>query len=63
LKQRGVTWQRLELLPEDGKWKFQCSIPDRNTPSINHQYLTEKPLSEPLAAIRAVLAQIDKTEP
>jgi hypothetical protein len=55
---RGVTWFRLETADEPGSYKFSCSVPNRQNRMINRTYEAQGP-SE-LAAIQAVLDQIDK---
>jgi hypothetical protein len=60
MKKRGVLWQRLEMVAESGEWKYSCSIPNRQNPKIRRTY--EARASEPVAAIRAVLEQLDKDQ-
>lgn len=60
LKARGAVWQRLEMVGETGEWKYSCSIPNRQNPRIRRTY--EAKASEPIAAVRAVLEQIDKEQ-
>jgi len=60
LAQRGVTWQRLESDP-NGEWKFSCSIPNRQNKFISRTY--EARGKDYLAAVHAVLEQIDKDRP
>jgi hypothetical protein len=60
LRARGVTWQRLETWGEGGEWKFSCSIPNPQNPSIRRNYEYRAPGEYGLAAIRAVLEQIDR---
>jgi hypothetical protein len=55
---RGITWFRLETADDAGGYKFSCSIPNRQNRLINRTYEAQAP-SE-LAAIQAVLDQIDK---
>ena len=63
LKQRGVTWQRLESLSDGAQWKFQCSLPIPGGKNLNRTYMTESPLpTDPLTAVRAVLDKIDKDQ-
>ncbi|HWG46856.1 MAG TPA: hypothetical protein VN688_29100 [Gemmataceae bacterium] len=60
LKKRGVAWQRLETLGDQGQWRFRCSIPVPNQ-KINHTYETVSPFPyDPLTAIRAVISQIEQ---
>jgi hypothetical protein len=54
----GVTWQRLESGTEPGEWKFSCSIPNRQNANIRRFY--ESRAGDPLAALRAVIEQIEK---
>jgi hypothetical protein len=60
MKARGVLWQRLEMVAETGEWKYSCSIPNRQNPSLRRTY--EARASDSLAAIRAVLEQLDKDQ-
>jgi hypothetical protein len=41
-----------------GEWQFSCSIPNRQNPNVNRQYRATA--ATELAAIQAVLDQIDK---
>jgi hypothetical protein len=61
LRMRGVTWQRLEIWGDDGKWKFSCSIPNAQNANIRRSY-ESPPLPDPLMALQAVLEQIDKDQ-
>jgi hypothetical protein len=58
LSSHGVKWQRLETWGDQGEWKFSCSIPSRQNAFISRTY--EGRATDSLAAVRAVLAQIDK---
>jgi hypothetical protein len=58
LTQRGVTYQRLETT-DNGLWHFICSIPDRQSGEVS-KYEASLPGEGGLAAIRAVLNQIDQ---
>jgi hypothetical protein len=58
LEARGVLWQRLEHVNENGDWKFACSVPNRQDPRRHRTYSAEAP--DYLSAIQAVLDQIDK---
>jgi hypothetical protein len=60
LKARGVLWQDLSMVAETGEWKFSCAIPNRQNPSIRRRY--EATAGDSLAAIRAVLEQLDKDQ-
>jgi hypothetical protein len=60
LATRGVTYQHLETSGDDGRWKFSCAIPDRRNPATRHVYEAVAAGESGLAAIRAVLAQIDQ---
>jgi hypothetical protein len=56
LKARGVTWQRQETW-KDG-FKFTCQIPNPGNPRVHRTY--EATAGDYMAAIQAVLEQIDK---
>jgi hypothetical protein len=58
LDARGVLWQNLVRVGPNGEWKFSCSMPNRQNPRQQRTY--EFRANEPIAAIRAVLGQIDK---
>jgi hypothetical protein len=60
IKARGVLWQDLKMVAETGEWKFSCSIPNRQNPAIRRTY--EATANDSLAAIRAVLEQLDKDQ-
>jgi hypothetical protein len=54
---RGARYQVLQTWGETGEWKFTCAIPNRQNPNIRRTY--EARAGDPLAAIQAVLDQID----
>jgi hypothetical protein len=54
----GLGWQRLEYA--DGVWKFTCSIPNRQNPTLSRTY--EGQAKDDLGAIRAVLEKIEKDQ-
>lgn len=58
LAARGVTWQRLETGTEPGEWKFSCSVPNRQNPSIRRFY--EARAHEAVSAMRAVIEQMER---
>jgi hypothetical protein len=60
IKARGVLWQSLEMVAETGEWKYSCSIPNRQNPALRRTYVARA--SDSLAAIRAVLEQLDKDQ-
>ncbi len=60
LRVRGVSWQRLETWGDAGEWKFRCSVPDPQKPGTGHNYEARAAGENGLAAIRAVLDQIDR---
>jgi len=60
LKARGALWQQLVMVGETGEWKFSCAIPNRQNPRIRRTY--EAKASDPIAAIRAVIEQLDKEQ-
>lgn len=55
---RGATWQRLETTGAPAEWKFTCSVPNPQNPTINRTY--EARGRDPVSAIHAVVQQIDK---
>ncbi len=57
---RGATWQRLETWGEAGEWKFSCSVPNRQNPSVRRFY--EARANDRLSAMRAVLEQMDREQ-
>ncbi len=57
LAARGVKWQRLETVGENGEWHFSCSIPNRQNAYISRTY--EAKATRDIAAIQAVLEQIE----
>jgi hypothetical protein len=59
LKQHGVNWQRLDM-EDDGRWKYECSIPNPANSRMNRTYQTSRPFPDPLSAIRAVITQIEQ---
>jgi hypothetical protein len=59
LRARGVTWQRLETWGDAGEWKFRCSIPNPQNRSVGRNYEARAAGDYGLAAIRAVIEQID----
>jgi hypothetical protein len=58
LAARGILWQRLEMTRETGEWKFSCSVPNRQNPTLRRTY--EGRARDYLGAMRAVLDQIDR---
>jgi hypothetical protein len=60
IKARGVLWQQSVWVAETGEWKFSCSIPTRQNPRIRRTY--EAKAGDAVAAIRAVLEQLDKEQ-
>jgi hypothetical protein len=62
LQTRGVVWQQLKTVMEGrGEWLFVCAIPDPGTPGMQRQYEGRAADEHGLAAIRAVLKDIDNT--
>jgi hypothetical protein len=59
LKRQHVAWQRLDM-EDDGSWTYTCSVPLPSNPHTNRTYKTTQTFSDPLAAIRAVLTQIEQ---
>ncbi len=60
LAARGATYQKLEPVAETGEWKFICFVPNRQNPKIHRTH--EARARDPLAAMQAVLEQIDKEQ-
>jgi hypothetical protein len=59
LKARGVTWQRLEVWGDRGEWRFICSVPNPQQRFVNRNYEARAAGDYGLAAMRAVIEQID----
>jgi hypothetical protein len=59
LQARGVVWQHLRTGVERGEWLFVCGVPDPTTPGIQRHYEARAVGPNGLAAIRAVLNDID----
>jgi hypothetical protein len=62
LRVRGVSWQRLEMVGDAGEWTFRCAIPNPQTPNIRRNYQARAVGDCGLAAIRAVIDQIDREQ-
>ena len=60
LAQRGVLFQSLEGPDEHGAWRFRCGVPSRDTPGATHNFELAVPGDRGLAAMKAVLDQIDQ---
>ncbi len=58
LAARGVTWQSLQTWGDEGEWQFSCRIPKPQNPHIARRY--EARARDPIAAVRAVLEEIDR---
>jgi hypothetical protein len=58
LTAKGVRWRKLEMVVERNESKFSCSIPNPQNPNISRYY--EASAATDLAAIQAVIDQIDK---
>jgi hypothetical protein len=54
---RNVVWQDLKSWSDNGEWRFSCSVPNKQNPSLNRTY--EARASSPLAAIQAALDKMD----
>ncbi len=61
LSSRGMTWQRLDHSIETGDWKFYCAIKDPTQAGATRNY--ETAAKTDVAALKAVLAEINKTMP
>jgi hypothetical protein len=60
LAARRVTWQRLDIVNEQlGEWKFMCAIPNPTNPRMRRNYEARAVGPYGLAAIRAVIVEID----
>ena len=55
-----VVWQRLDTVSDNGGWKYSCSVPNRQNPNIRRTY--EATAGDPVAAIRAVLDQLNQEQ-
>jgi hypothetical protein len=55
LRLRGVTWQQLERAGNE--WRFRCSLPSPDNPSINRFY--EATAADQLSAVWGVIEKID----
>jgi hypothetical protein len=60
LKARRVTSQRLETWGDGGEWRFWCRVPRADNPNLGRVYEAKAPGENGMAAIRAVLEQIDQ---
>lgn len=58
MKSLGVQWQRLESTTDTAGWRFICSLPSPTNPNASRTY--EARATEPLAAMQAVLEQIER---
>jgi hypothetical protein len=56
LAARGMSWYRLEPLPDTGETRFECSLPDRQ--QANRQRHYDARGRDSLAAVQAVLDQV-----
>lgn len=60
LAARGITWQRLEFLGDRREWKYSCSVPNRQRPTVSRTY--EARAADSLAAMQSVLDQIQREQ-
>jgi hypothetical protein len=60
LAKRGVNWQRLETWGTGGDWKFTCMIPNPQNPNNHTVYEALAGGRNGMAAVQAVLEQIDR---
>jgi len=60
LKARGVLWHGLDMMGDTGEWKFTCIVPNRQKQGSRRTY--EARDRNRLAAIQAVIDQIDKDQ-
>ncbi len=61
LEGRGMKAFRLELQRDTGQWRCTCSLPDRQNPSLKKTYDTQA--RDRLAALRALIEQVEKENP
>jgi hypothetical protein len=59
LAARNVTWQRLEMVGDQGEWQFMCAIPNPANRIMRRNYVARAVGPYGLAAIRAAIAEID----
>jgi hypothetical protein len=57
---RGVTWQQLKTGSARDEWQFYCSVPHPEQNNMERQYEARAVGPGGLAAIRAVIQEIDK---
>jgi hypothetical protein len=62
LQSRGVVWQHLRTGAERGEWLFICAVPNPTTPGVQRHYEARAVGPNGLAAIRAVLNEIDEDQ-
>jgi len=60
LLQRGVVWQQLKTGSGPGEWLFSCAIPDPQNPKFRVNYEARAVGPNGVAAMKAVIAQIDQ---
>jgi hypothetical protein len=60
LASRGVNWQRLETIGDQGEWRFSCSLPNPQNRNINRTY--EGKARDYLSAIRIVIDQMSRDQ-
>jgi hypothetical protein len=60
LAKRGVNWQRLETWGTSGEWKFTCMIPNPQNPANHTMYEATAAGRNGMAAVQAVIEQIDR---
>jgi hypothetical protein len=63
LQAHGVIWQQLKTTVAAGEWHFICAIPIPNSDGMQRQYEAKAVGPHGLAAIRAVLGDIEKDQP
>ncbi|MEY4396170.1 MAG: hypothetical protein RL595_3419 [Planctomycetota bacterium] len=61
LTTRGLAWQRLDYNPQAGDWKFYCAVKDPAQPNATRNF--ETTAKTDVAALKAVLEEIDRTFP
>jgi hypothetical protein len=63
LAARGVTRQRLEMVGDQGEWKFTCSVANRRQPDVLHTVEAQAFGEGGLAAMRAAVQRLEAEAP
>jgi hypothetical protein len=62
LRDKGVTWWRLEPVGDTGEYRFSCSVPNRDNPNMARRYEVQAQGDYGIEAIRSVLQQIEREQ-